>query len=1204
MHIKTLTIQGFKSYRDQTPIEPFSSSHNVVVGRNGSGKSNFFSAIRFVLSDAYTSMSREDRQSLLHEGLSTATTLSAFVEIVFSNEDARFPTGKDEVTLRRTIGLKKDEYSVDRKSSSKAEVMNLLESAGFSKSNPYYIVPQGRITFLTNAKDKERLDLLKEVAGTTLYDEKKAESIRTLENAESKRAKMVKTLEAVDARLEELEEEKGELKEFQEKDRDRKALEYSIYTNELEEIGETLAKMEEDRASSLDDSRVRREEFIKREKIIQDLENLVSASNQETLQLNMSIQQSEKELLDLVRSRTEVNCVIADLQLSSGESTERREYLEQELASIEDRITQVNAELAEVEPEFRRVVGEEKENRQALERTRARLDILYAKQSRITQFRNQADRDDYLRSELRSIVTLTEEQTGKAEDLGSRLSEEEDKLEQLQGSIQEARSQISERRTVLSDSKAELEKVQDEMEILTDQRKDLWREDHTLESSVNHARTKLEEAQRSLLTMMDRDTALGLSSLNQIVQRLHIEGVYGPLYQLFEVDDKYTLAVEETAGNSLFHVVVDTDETASRIVEAMNSERAGRLTFLPLNRLRVASHAYPDTGDIIPLIRTLRYAPELSKAFEQVFGGTVVAPDLQIATAFRRSHRLNVITLEGDRADRQGALTGGYHDVRRSRTSTVRIQKEWQDKLDTGSARLSEVKQSIARIEQDITRLVGSTQVLESKRRQAHTARGKLEDELMFLLKEEDELKSSIDRLETVRDEAQQDVTELQAKKEALEAELQTTMTGRLSSEDQRGLEDLSEESENRERELRETAAERTEITSRRDALDIELNESLLRRQIGLRTQLENLGMVADDGGLDGKGLESRQRESAALQRNISALQDLIKKNETRKDKLAEEIKRSTATLEATQVEQMKDGRDIARSQKVVERYITKRQTLTERKDDCTKLIRDLGVLPEEAFEKYKDVDSARLLKRLHKTKTALSKYSHVNKKALQMYEKYSKQRDDIHSRFEGMAKSAESIRKLIENLDRKKDAAIENTFNEVSRHFGEIFEKLVPAGRGRLVMNKRTDNQDDEDDDSGDETRKSVIDSYTGVSIKVSFNSKSDEGLRIQQLSGGQKALVALTLVFAIQRNDPAPFYLFDEIDANLDAQYRASVAEMIHQLSANAQFITTTFRPEMIAQADKCYGVFFNNEKVSSIKAISRENANEFVDHQQEAA
>ncbi|KAG8984823.1 Structural maintenance of chromosomes protein 3, partial [Tulasnella sp. 427] len=130
MYIKTLTIHGFKSYRDQVAIEPFSPGHNVVVGRNGSGKSNFFAAIRFVLSDAYTAMTREERQALLHEGVSVATTLSAYVEIVFDNSDSRFPTGKDEVVLRRTIGLKKDEYSLDKKSVQKADVMNLLESAG------------------------------------------------------------------------------------------------------------------------------------------------------------------------------------------------------------------------------------------------------------------------------------------------------------------------------------------------------------------------------------------------------------------------------------------------------------------------------------------------------------------------------------------------------------------------------------------------------------------------------------------------------------------------------------------------------------------------------------------------------------------------------------------------------------------------------------------------------------------------------------------------------------------------------------------------------------------------------------------------------------------------------------------------------------------------------------------------------------------
>ncbi|KAG5640350.1 hypothetical protein DXG03_009104, partial [Asterophora parasitica] len=235
------------------------------------------------------------------------------------------------------------------------------------------------------------------------------------------------------------------------------------------------------------------------------------------------------------------------------------------------------------------------------------------------------------------------------------------------------------------------------------------------------------------------------------------------------------------------------------------------------------------------------------------------------------------------------------------------------------------------------------------------------------------------------------------------------------------------------------------------------------------------------------------------------------------------------------------------------------------------------------------------LVKKLHSVNEGLKKFAHVNKKAFEQYSNFTKQRDQLLQRREDLDKSATSIEELVEILDQRKDEAIERTFKQVASNFEEVFEKLVPAGRGRLIIQRRID-QDEEDED--EETQQSTIDNYTGVSIKVSFNSKVDEGLRIQQLSGGQKSLVALATVFAIQKCDPAPFYLFDEIDANLDAQYRTAVASMIQSLASTAQFITTTFRPEMLVTADKFYGVLFNNQKVSSIRAIKREEAMEFVD------
>lgn len=208
------------------------------------------------------------RVDLPSDALSQLLT-RVLVEIVFDNSDNRFPTGRDEVILRRTIGVKKDDYSLDKKSANKADVMNLLESAGFSKSNPYYIVPQGRITALTNAKDHERLALLKEVAGTKVYEQRRTESLRIMSETDAKRNKIAELLEYIENRLTELEEEKEELKEFQEKDKERRCLEYGMYQSESEDITHALEEIEESRKNELHNANQRQDIYNSREKEIQ-----------------------------------------------------------------------------------------------------------------------------------------------------------------------------------------------------------------------------------------------------------------------------------------------------------------------------------------------------------------------------------------------------------------------------------------------------------------------------------------------------------------------------------------------------------------------------------------------------------------------------------------------------------------------------------------------------------------------------------------------------------------------------------------------------------------------------------------------------------------------------------------------------------------------------------------------------------------------
>lgn len=244
-----------------------------------------------------------------------------------------------------------------------------------------------------------------------------------------------------------------------------------------------------------------------------------------------------------------------------------------------------------------------------------------------------------------------------------------------------------------------------------------------------------------------------------------------------------------------------------------------------------------------------------------------------------------------------------------------------------------------------------------------------------------------------------------------------------------------------------------------------------------------------------------------------------------------------------------------------------------------------------------------------------MKKYKHVNKKAFEQYNNFTTQQDHLMKRRKELDASQGSIEELVEHLDRRKDEAIERTFKQVSKEFATIFGKLVPAGHGRLVIQRRTDRR--QEPDESDEEARGSVENYIGVGISVSFNSKHlDEQQRIQQLSGGQKSrfpgsrsvraasltgtgLCALCLIFALQATESSPMVIFDEVDANLDAQYRTAVAALLESISdeIGTQFICTTFRPEIVHVADKCYGVTFRNKK-SSINCVSTEDALNFVE------
>jgi structural maintenance of chromosome 3 (chondroitin sulfate proteoglycan 6) len=419
-----------------------------------------------------------------------------------------------------------------------------------------------------------------------------------------------------------------------------------------------------------------------------------------------------------------------------------------------------------------------------------------------------------------------------------------------------------------------------------------------------------------------------------------------------------------------------------------------------------------------------------------------------------------------------------------------------------------------------------------------------------------------------------------------------------LSAEEQKIVNDLNDKIFNINQDLKQVLNKRLLSETRKLELDNQLKNNLEKRRDELKYELEQ------------NALKQRTNKIDLYKSELDLINDRIHSTEIKQKELTKSmdnlLKQDLIKLEK-ELEKLQDSErrlqdELQESTVGLEKVATKLNLLLKKKDECLKATRSLGVLPQDAYEKYAETSIKELYFKLDHCNQELKKLSHVNKKAMDQYLQFSEHKEKLIQRREEAERAYKSILDFIQTLDQRKNENMQMTFKQVCKYFTEIFLKLVPQGTAHLVMRKN-DNFEEEDrqtDSSDSSSSTQDVEAFTGVGIRVSFAGKTNEMKDIQQLSGGQKSLVALALIFAIQRCDPAPFYLFDEIDQALDPQYRKAVADMIHELSERAQFITTTFRAEMLEHADKFYGVRFRN-KISIIDCVSKEEAFDFVEDDQ---
>lgn len=1206
MYIKQIIIQGFRSYRDQIAVEPFSPRHNVVVGRNGSGKSNFFYAIQFVLSDDYSHLSAEERQQLLHEGTGQRT-LSAFVEIVFDNSDNRLPVDEPLVTLRRQFGVKKDQYHWCKRITPRSDVMSILEAAGFSRSNPYYIVKQGKINQMATAPDNIRLKILKEVAGTKTFDESKEQSQHLLRESHARINQILDYLRYLQEKLSTLEGEKDELREYQKYDKMRRAIEYTIYNSELEDSRRKQKELEERRANSTSTTEKLRERLSHLTERIKDANRDVRE-----IKTKLSGQREEKDNLqqehaNYLKEKTRLELHIKDLVDEVEGDSDSKKRAEAEMVALKVKIAEKQAELNQIKPQYEEEKRREEECARLLQLKDQKRSELYARQGRGSQFTSKAERDAWIQNELKSLKKNIADKKQQITRLKDDLQRDARRKAELEEKINELTKELDNNRSSIDNQNKNFYDMKKKKDALQNERSELWREENSIQQKLTSLNDELAKKDHTLRSMVGKTLLNGRDSVKKVLQTFRekggswaklANGYYGMLIENLDCDKEFHTAVEMTAGNKLFHHVVERDDIGTKILQEMNSQRLlGEVTFMPLNRLQDRHINYPKGPNAFPMIEKVRYDKKVEVVMKFIFGKTMICKSLEAATPIAKGKNLDCITLDGDQVSHKGSLTGGYFDARRSRLELHKTHATLTKEILEQKNKLTEHLKKLSDVEAQINQIVSEMQKSETKNSKNKDTFDKMKADIRLL---RDEL-STIERSRQPKERSlishESSLRSMESSQESFTNEIQQDLTTQLTPADQQQVDILMEEIRRLTQENKEAFSKRMSLEAQKNKLENVLNNNLCRRRDELETALQEISIEERQ-----QKLESEKQELIVINMRLNGLNDKMSYLEESIENNQRKLRDAQVALEKAKKDEFDTVERIKIDAEDLEKITGKKSVLVKKIEDSMKKIRELGTLPSDAESKYGKMNIKQLYRKLEQCNQELQKYSNVNKKALDQYLESSERKEKLLARKEETEKEYKAIEAMIKLLEQKKYEAIQTSFQQISQHFTDVFARLVPHGRGNLVMRSADSAEDSQSSSLGSiaRTGPTGIESVTGVGIRVSFTGSVAEMRDMQQLSGGQKSIVALAFIFAIQKCDPAPFYLFDEIDQALDPQHRKAVAEMIHELANNAQFITTTFRPELLENADKYYGVKFR-DRVSHIEVVSKEEAQDFVEDDQ---
>ncbi|MHA2152300.1 MAG: chromosome segregation protein SMC [Candidatus Thorarchaeota archaeon] len=1189
VHIEKLVCRGFKSFgRDSVSIK-LNEGFTCIVGPNGSGKSNVVDAILFVLGQLSAKTLRATVFSdLLYSPPKPdmpPKAKSAVVELHFDNKDRELQIDADRVVIERQLDdTGKSVCRINGKVVTRTAVLDVLGAIGVDP-NGYNLVLQGEIAQMVKVSPSERRKLIEEIAGISAYDEQKDRALKKLAESEGNLGKVDTQLQERRRQLEKLEEDMSDARRYQGLNNQIRNHRIDILAwstikgrSRIETINETLTLRAEE-AGSLVKEFVEVENGITNtdteiEKIDHDIDEITGGDSTRISEQYGVVSAALSHVTgDLERAQTEYDRATNERDSLSG----ILETTQDEISHNEQVMKDKNSDLTSLEKEIAGTTAEIIRLEDIADKAQT---AYYETTLRLQDLNNQMRHMDEGVSDIRSTIKSDNRELGLAyeevRDATERLQTAETEIAQLKELVPEKKSELEQSEELEKTNQVEIESLEKQLA--------------TADAEVTESAKIVAQTREELIKVQARQDALkeaedaflkrrrAIAMVLKLRDAGVINGIHGTVAELGTIDPDYSVALEIAGGNRLSHIVVDNEHVATECVQVLKKEKVGRASFIPLDKIKThAPGKLPkDEGVIDFALNLVKFESKMRPAFEFVFSDTIVTEDFD--TAKRQGFRgQRAVSLDGDLVERSGLMTGGYFQK-----TTMGLSLQVEDTSPEIAERLQGLEGILTGLRKKQTSLRKERNALEKEGQGLENTNYRLQMELNRLEEKYQEQESrseilreridkanlTITELETQVKDLQERDDELSVQRERVRAQRDDANQTLVSSDANRLNQEIKDLKEVQDQYSRNREKLQSEITSVRVALDERLGpkaidlESKIQSQNaiipGLNEELKRLQM----------GLEERTSEYEKLKEEREQIDDAVKDKRVRQMNLKEDLRNFRMRHE-----------EIREAQTSNEKAVYRLQTEQNRLEiDIVAFVAELNTVSEaqEAVEEredqreltYKEIEE--LEDKIKEVERELEAMGPVNLKSLTDYDLEKDRYEEIVDKKTRLENERSEILAFMEELEAEKTQKFLTVYNEIADNFSTVFAQLSPEGEATLML------ENPEHPLMG------------GITVRSKPRGK--ELVTLDAMSGGEKTLTGLALIFAIQMYSPASFYIFDEIDAALDNVNAHNVALLISEMSKNSQFVVVSLRDTTVRKADLLVGVS-NQDGISRIVAVDLE-------------